>query len=76
MSQWIHVKAINKLQIFAYSAATFSEKINGRFLIPVEKLDIVALTFSLLTFSATIPGWRCFTNANHIKKNPINQWTV
>lgn len=68
MSQQIYVKVINKLRIFAYSAATFSEKINGRLMIPVEKLDIVALTFSLLTFSATIPGWLCIIHAKHIKK--------
>lgn len=66
MSRRIIFQVINKLRIFAYAAATLKEKINGSLMIPTEKLDIAALTVSLLTFSATVPGRCCIIHTKHI----------
>lgn len=53
------MKVINKSNISANAADTFSEKINGTLIIPMEKSDIMTLTLLLLTFSTMIPGERC-----------------
>lgn len=63
MSLWIITEVINKLNVFAYTAVTFKEKINGALMIPVKKLDIMTLTVLLLTFSIMIPGYHsCILN--------------
>lgn len=78
MSPQILAERINKLRIFADAAATFTQKINSCLTIPAEKPDVVALTFSLLTFAATILRCFCIIHAKHIKKKTpsINQRAV
>lgn len=63
MSLWIITDVINKLNVFAYTAVTFEEKINRTLMISMEKLDMMTLTVLLLTFSTMIPAYHsCILN--------------
>lgn len=74
MSPRIITEVINKLNVFAYTAVTLEEKINGTLMIPMEKSDFMTLAVSLLTFSTMIP-WRHYnihifkTMLKHIERS-------